>query len=112
MGKTNVDRTRNLLASVTEDMLGSELAVRPEDNGIRVERILLDHFPIHFFDEIKRCLSFAKAAEFNLRTIVFVCLFEMRYEFFRTNDNFNLPRYFRQILDRYFQDSVPLNQEL
>jgi hypothetical protein len=42
MAKTNVDRTRNLLASVTEDMLGSELAVRPEDNGIRVERILLD----------------------------------------------------------------------
>ncbi len=42
MAKPNVDRTRNLLASVTDDMLGGDLALKMQDNTIRVERLLLE----------------------------------------------------------------------
>ena len=42
MPKPNVQRTSNLLASVTSDMLGGDLAAKLQDNTIRVERLLLD----------------------------------------------------------------------
>ncbi len=42
MPKPYVQRTSNLLASVTSDMLGGDLAVKLQDNTIRVERLLLD----------------------------------------------------------------------
>jgi len=42
MPKPNVDRTRNLLASVTDEMLGGELNLKMQDNTLRVEKILLE----------------------------------------------------------------------
>lgn len=42
MAKTNIDRTRSLLASVTNEMLGGELNLKMQDNSLRVERILLE----------------------------------------------------------------------
>ncbi len=42
MPKPNVQRTSNLLASVTDEMLGGDLAAKLQDNTIRVERLLLE----------------------------------------------------------------------
>ncbi len=42
MAKPNIDRTRNLLASVTNEMLGGDLNLKMQDSSIRVEKILLD----------------------------------------------------------------------
>lgn len=42
MPKLNVQRASNLLASVTDDMLGNDLAAKLQDNSIRVERLLLE----------------------------------------------------------------------
>jgi hypothetical protein len=40
--KNDTDKLDALLASVTEDMLGDDLPQHFADNGIRVERILLE----------------------------------------------------------------------
>ena len=42
MPRPNVQRTSNLLASVTNEMLGGDLAAKLQDNTIRVERLLLE----------------------------------------------------------------------
>ena len=42
MPKPNVQRTSNLLASVTDEMLGGDLAAKLQDKTIRVERLLLE----------------------------------------------------------------------
>jgi len=42
MPKLDTQRTSNLLASVTDDMLGGDLAAKLQDNSIRVERLLLE----------------------------------------------------------------------
>ncbi len=42
MPKPNVQRASNLLASVTDDMLGGDLTAKLQDNTIRVERLLLE----------------------------------------------------------------------
>lgn len=42
MPKPNAGRASNLLASVTDDMLGGDLAAKLHDNSIRVERLLLE----------------------------------------------------------------------
>src|SRR5664279_1918467 len=42
MSKPNVQRTSNLLASVTDDMLGSDLTGKLQDTTIRIERLLLE----------------------------------------------------------------------
>src|SRR5437868_13218510 len=42
MPKPNTQRTSNLLASVTEEMLGGDISAGLQDNSIRVEKLLLD----------------------------------------------------------------------
>jgi len=42
MPKPNAGRASHLLASVTEEMLGGDLAAKLHDNSIRVERLLLE----------------------------------------------------------------------
>src|SRR4051794_8732699 len=42
MPKPNAQRAINLLASITEDMLGTDIASGLQDNSIRVEKLLLD----------------------------------------------------------------------
>ena len=42
MPKPNVQRTSSLLASVTDEMLGGDLAAKLQDKTIRVERLLLE----------------------------------------------------------------------
>ncbi len=42
MPKPNAQRASNLLASITEEMLGSDIASELQDSSIRVEKFLLD----------------------------------------------------------------------
>src|SRR5437879_4276350 len=42
MPKPNAQRASNLLASITQDMLGGDIASGLQDNTIRVEKLLLD----------------------------------------------------------------------
>src|SRR5260221_9844100 len=42
MPKPNAQRASNLLASITEEMLGSDIASELQDSSIRVEKLILD----------------------------------------------------------------------